>query len=118
MNIVFTQILTSLCGRLQRSFMRRTGVRASLQWNFIIHQSFSEFLQPFRDLRITTGHPVPSLFPFLFGFGILLAWVSLGLSLIHHQSIQTLALEKHHDQIHLPDISPVVGEESEDEEKE
>ena len=34
--------------------MRRTGVRASVYWNFIIHQIFPEFLQPFRNLRITT----------------------------------------------------------------
>ena len=51
MNTVFTQILTSLeCG-LYRHFMRRTGVRISMYWNFIIHQNFPEFLQPLRDLR-------------------------------------------------------------------
>ena len=50
-NTVLTQILTSLEYGLLRSFMRRTGVRASLQWNFIIHQNFPELLQPLRDFR-------------------------------------------------------------------
>ena len=54
MNIVFTQILTSLCSLLSRCFMRRTGVRISLYWSFIIHQISPEFLQPFRNLRIVT----------------------------------------------------------------
>ena len=43
-NTVLTQILTSLCSRLWRWFMRRTGVRASVYWNFIIHQIFSWIL--------------------------------------------------------------------------
>ena len=77
MNTVLTQVLTSLCSRLQRSFMRRTGVTISEYWNFIIHQNFSEFLQPLRDLR--TQRFTLFLRGFLFiGFGILLAWVSSG----------------------------------------
>ena len=56
-NTVLTQILTSLeCG-LQRRFMRRTGVRVSMYWNFIIHQNFPEFLQPLWDLRIQRVAP-------------------------------------------------------------
>ena len=50
-NTMLTQILTSLeCG-LKRYFMRRTGVRISVYWTFIIHQIFPEFLQPLRDFR-------------------------------------------------------------------
>ena len=52
-NTVLTQILTSLeCG-LQRYFMR-TGVRVSMFRNFVIHQIFSEFLQPLGDVRACT----------------------------------------------------------------
>ena len=62
--------------------LRRTGVRVSVYWNFIIHQIFFEFLQPppgFQSLhdlsRQTTGRPVPSttclpvlsVVPFLLG---------------------------------------------------
>ena len=40
MNTMFAQILTSLEYGLQRGFMRRTGVRISLYWNFVIPQNF------------------------------------------------------------------------------
>ena len=58
--------------------MRRTGVRASLWWNFIIHQIFPEFLQPLRDFRTQrrstwVGKQRVSQFYrgfLLFGFGI------------------------------------------------
>ena len=50
-NTVLTQILTSLEHGLWRRFMRRTGVRVSKCWNFIIHRIFSEFSQPLRDFR-------------------------------------------------------------------
>ena len=106
MNIMFTQILTSLCSKLHRGFMRRTGVRASLQWNFIIHQIFPEFLQPSRDLRITTR-----VTPFHRGFLFIGFWVFVGLgfrqvSPFYHQPIQTLALERCPCQVHLPFLAP------------
>ena len=84
MNIVFTQILTTLCSRLQRNVMRRTGVRISMYWNFI-HQIFPEFLQPFRDLRITTRvSPVLSWFPFYLVLGF--CWLGFPqVASIHHQ---------------------------------
>ena len=77
-NTVLTQILTSLEYGLQRHFTRRTDVRISVCWNFIIHQIFPEFLQPLRDFRACTiwvGRPVPSWVPFLnIFFDFLLAW--------------------------------------------
>ena len=57
--------------------MRRTGVRISAFWNFVIHQNFSEFLQPIRDLRIQRVAPFCRGF-LLIVFGDLLAWVSSG----------------------------------------
>ena len=63
-NTVLTQILTSLEYGLQRCFMRRTGVRVSVYWNFIIHQIFHEFLQPLRALR--TQRVVPFYRGFVF----------------------------------------------------
>ena len=84
-NTVLTQILTSLEYGLQGCFIRRTGVRISMYWNFIIHQNFHEFLQPLwvsqnlHELnRLTTGRPVPSWVPFYLFSGVLLAWVSSG----------------------------------------
>ena len=50
-NTVLTRILTSLEYGLQRCFMRGTGVRVSVFRHSIIHQIFSEFLQPLRDFR-------------------------------------------------------------------
>ena len=101
--------------------MRRTGVRASLYWNFIIHQIFLEFLQPLRDLRITRV----SLF--YRGFLFVWFWDFVGLDFLRlprsiiNQS-QTQVLEKCLFQVHLPflepEISPTVGEEGEDEEDE
>ena len=73
-NTVFTQILTSLCSRLQRSFIRRTGVRISVYWNFIIHQIFPEFVQPLWDFRTLCS----LLGSFLFRFWIFLAWPKSG----------------------------------------
>ena len=37
-----------------------------MHWNFIIHQIFSEFLQPLRDFRITTRVSLCSLLSLLF----------------------------------------------------
>ena len=58
--------------------MRRTGVRASVYWNFTIHQIFPEFLQPFRDLRVQRVTPFYRGFLFYLFFGFSLAWVSSG----------------------------------------
>ena len=77
-NTVLTQILTSLEYGLQRRFMRRTGVRVSMCWNFIIHQIFSEFLQPLRDFRTQRVSLFLLGFLFLLVLGILLAWISSG----------------------------------------
>ena len=44
---VFVQIRTSRKRRLQRWFMRRTGVWVSVFRNSVIHKIFSELLQPF-----------------------------------------------------------------------
>ena len=76
-NTVLTQILTSLeCGLL-RNFVRRTGVRISLYWNFIIHQislnscshsGISEYNGLHRSIAVS----------FLFGFWISFAWDSSG----------------------------------------
>ena len=67
-NTVLTQILTSLVCGLYRYFMRRTGVRVSVYWNFIIHQILPEFLQPFRNLRIVTQVPPFNRGLFFYGF--------------------------------------------------
>ena len=103
--------------------MRRTGVRASLYWNFIIHQNFPEFLQSLRNLRIVRTQratPFYLWFPFYL-FGFLLAWISsdcpdpsstkldIGtgeMSLLGASSLSRTG------------ISPSVGEEGEDEEDE
>ena len=44
--------------------------------NFVIHQIFSEFLQPLRDFRTQrpSANNCSLLGSFLFGFGFLLAW--------------------------------------------
>ena len=78
MNIMFTQILTSLECRLQRSFVRRTGVReppcngisssTKISLNSCSHSGISEFNELPRSIVVS----------FLFGFGFLLAWVSSG----------------------------------------
>ena len=73
-NTVLTQILTSLeCGLL-RSFMRRTGVRVSMYWNFIIHQIFAEFLQPLLDFKTQRVAMFSLGFSFLGFLYFLLAW--------------------------------------------
>ena len=102
--------------------MRRTGVRASLKWNFIIHQILPEFLQPFRNLRIvrTHGSPRSIVVSFLFGFGILLAWVSSS----GFPDLSSTELDTGTGEMSLlvassrsrTGISPTVGEEGEDEE--
>ena len=72
--------------------MRRTGVRVSVYWNFIIHQIFPEFLQPLRDLRIQRV-PVLSWFPFYLFLGVY--WLGFHqVALIYHQPNLTLALER------------------------
>ena len=58
-----------------RGFTNRTGVRASLWWNFVIHQIFAEFLQSFRNLRIITQVSPFDRGLFFDGFGI---FVGLG----------------------------------------
>ena len=76
-NTVLTQILTSLeCG-LYRYFMRRTGVRVYMYWNFIIHQIFPEFLQH-SGISEHNESLCSFLDSFIFGFWILLAWLSSG----------------------------------------
>ena len=101
--------------------MRRTGVRVSLYWNFIIHQIFPEFLQPFRDLRIIT-RVSPFYRGFLFICFLLFRWLGFPqVSPFYHQPTQTLALERCHCQVHLPFLEPIfrlLGEEGEDEEDE
>ena len=72
---VFTKIHTSRRRRLWRWLMRRTGVRISVFWNFIIHWIFSEFLQPFRYVGMTQVSPfliVVFVFLWLWIFG----WLS------------------------------------------
>ena len=68
--------------------MRRTGVRASVYWNFIIHQILPEFLQPFQDLRIQRVAPFYRGFLFIWfldfiGLGFRLC--SSGSSPAHHR---------------------------------
>ena len=54
--------------------MRRTGVRVSVNWNFIIHQIFPEFLQGISEFN---GLPSSIVVSLLFSF-----WVFVGLSSI------------------------------------
>ena len=99
-NTVLTQILTSLEYGLQRCFMRRTGVRVSVYWNFIIHQNFPEFLQPLRDLRIQRVAQFYRGFLFYLVFGFY--WLGFHqVALIYHQQKLTLVLERCHYQFHL-----------------
>ena len=70
-NIVFTQIHTSRRRRLQRWFMRRTGVWVSVFKNSFIHKILSEFLQPFRYVGMTRVSPHLFVIIIFFGFGIL-----------------------------------------------
>ncbi len=81
--------------------MRRTGVRGSLQWNFVIHQIFPEFLQPFRNLRIIT-----QVSPFNRGLFFIGVRCLVGLGFLRFPPLT------------WTDISPAVGEEREDEEDE
>ena len=53
---------------LKGCFMRETGVRVSMFRNFVIHQIFSEFLQPLWDFRIITGLSVLSVVLFCLFF--------------------------------------------------
>ena len=118
-NTVFTQILTSLCSRLSRNFMRRTGVRASLYWNFIIHQIFPEFLLPIPGSQNHTVFPVPSWFPFY----LVLGFCCFGFHQVCPDPSST-KLDTGTGEMSLSvafslsrtEISPTVGEEGEDEE--
>ena len=56
-----------------KGFTRRTGVRVSMYWNFIIHQIFSEFLQPLQDRR------TQRVAPFDRGFLLICFWHFSGL---------------------------------------
>ena len=101
--------------------MRRTGVRASVFWNFIIHQIFSEFLQPLRNLRIITRVSPFYRGLFFFGFGILLAWVSSGFPDLSSTNSDTGTGEMSllgASSLSRTEISSTVGEEGEDEEDE
>ena len=76
---------------------KRTGVRVSMFWNFVIHQIFSEFLQPFRDFRAcTTWVGKQRVAPFPLGFLFIRFWIFIGLvnigspwSLINHSDTVT-----------------------------
>ena len=97
---VFTQILTSLEYGLQRYFMRRTGVRVSVYWNFIIHQNFPEFLQPLRVLR--TQRVAPFYRAFLFILLLEFYWLEFHqVALIYHQENLTVALKRCHSHSYL-----------------
>ena len=56
-NTVFTQIHTSHWRRLWRWFMRRTGVWVSMFRNSVIHEIFSEILQPLGYVRTQRVSP-------------------------------------------------------------
>ena len=80
--------------------MRRIGVRVSRFRNFIIHQIFSELLQPLRDFRTQRVFPFlqPRVFPFflvLFSivFGVLLAWSTSGLPDLSSTVVDTVTGE-------------------------
>ena len=102
--------------------MRRTGVRASLYWNFIIHQILPEFLQPFRNLRIVTQvSPFYRGFPSFFCFCIWLAWVSTGSPVLSSTNLDTGTGEMSllgASSLSRTEISSTVSEEGEDEEDE
>ena len=79
--------------------MRRTGVRISLCWNFIIHQILPEFLQPLQDLRIQrVAQFYRGLAFYLFLHDYWLGFYQV--ALIYHQPKLTLALERCHSQFH------------------
>ena len=59
--------------RRRRWFTRRTGVWVSAFRNSVIHQNFTEFLQPFQYVGTQRAAPFPLGFLFM-GFGFLLAW--------------------------------------------
>ena len=88
-NTVFTQILTSLCSRLSRNFMRRTGVRASLYHVLEFHHppNFLRILAANPGSQNHTGCPVLSWFPFFFWVGVFgFCWLGFHqVALIHHQ---------------------------------
>ena len=102
--------------------MRRIGVRASLQWNFIIHQIFHEFLQSFQDLKIVTQNlPFDRGLFILFVLGIWLAWFSTSSPFLSSTNSHTGTGEMsllRVSSLSRTGISPTVDEESEDEEDE
>ena len=55
--------------------LRRTGVRVSVYWNFIIHQNFSEFLQPLRD--VSTRRVAPFYRGFIFIWFWVFGWLGM-----------------------------------------
>ena len=87
-------------------------------WNFNIHKNFPEFLQPFRNLRIVTQvSPFDRGLLFRFVFGILLAWVSTGFTVLSSSKLDTGTGEMSllgASSLARTGISPTVGEEGED----
>ena len=132
-NTVFTKILTSLEYGLQRCFVRRTGVRVSVYWNFIIHQIFlnscshsgiSELARPESAINGSRGSlnnvsPRSFFGSFLFGFGFSLAWLISGRPDRSSTVVDTvtgemsLSIRSSRSRVL---ISLTVGEEDEDEE--
>ena len=94
-NTVLTQIVTSLGCGLFWYFMRRTGVRVPVFRNSVIHQIFSEFLQPLRDFSKQRVSPFYHLFN-------IWAW--------HRHWMESIPLRFSFSRVSLSLDSVVVGE--------
>ena len=75
-NTVFTHIHTSRRHRPKRWFMRRTGVWVSAFRNSVIHEIFSEFLQPFGYVGMTRVSPLYLVVLVFIWFGFLVGLVN------------------------------------------